>query len=196
MKTSRIEVPLTLEAPRFEDELTVTTARRVKPIGRARVTFRLRKVTTMLPLLLAATLCGALGATAVNYYEHRRPVSMPSPETMVTRNPAPAAAATDPPAVSSNKIGENQTGAVSTKDPTAASDETTPKNAPKSATDNAKENRDEESRESIAAKPPKAETDRDAAKLTRQRRVRPPDPAPVNKNGAGRIADLFGGPNP
>jgi hypothetical protein len=192
MKTSRIEIPLTLEAPRFEDELTVTTARRVKPIGRTRVTFRFRKVTAMLPLFLAATLCGALGAAGVNYYEHRRPVSVPSPETTVTKNPAPAAA-TNSSAVSSHKIAENQTAELS---PTIKVDEATTKDLPKTAAETDNDRRDEESRESVAAKVPKAENERAAAKLTRQRRVRPPEPAPVNKNGAGRIADLFSGPNP
>jgi hypothetical protein len=53
---------------------------------------------------------------------------------------------------------------------------------------------DDEPRASVA--PKKAgNNDRDPAKLTRQRRVRPADEA-VNKNGAGRISDLFSGPNP
>src|ERR1041385_9495439 len=97
-KATRIEVPLELSPPHFEDEATVAPPRQVVPIERARTIEFWRKVRTLLPILLAAMLCGGLGAAAVNYYEHRQatpaasqpapvlssqpPVTEPSPTTV------------------------------------------------------------------------------------------------------------------
>src|SRR5262249_32243258 len=86
MNTSRFEVPLALPTPHFDDERTIATARQVKPIGRAKVTENWRKVRTLLPLILLATVCGALGAVGVNYYENRHRVEAVAPP--VTNNPA------------------------------------------------------------------------------------------------------------
>ena len=191
MNTSRIEIPLTLAPPRFEDESTVATARRVKPIGRAKVTFPLRKVRTMLPLLLAATLCGALGAATVNYYERRHQVeSAAAPKTLVstTTQPAPAAVSASS-ELSGGKIADNPPANDSGAEIEAAT-----KAAPTKAESEASIARNDEPRESTAPKTPK-NSNGDPAKLTRQRRVRPVD-EPANKNGAGRISDLFSSPNP
>src|SRR5215210_8054176 len=72
MSTSRIEIPFTLPPPHFDDDATIATARQVVPIkGSLKIEGR-RKLLTLLPLLIASTLCGALGAIAVNYFEGPR----------------------------------------------------------------------------------------------------------------------------
>jgi hypothetical protein len=196
MNTSRIEVPLVLAPPRFEDESTLATARQVKPIGRAKVTFRVRQAGAIMPLLLAATLCGALGASAVNYYERRREAQKTVPETPVTTTIRPAglavsAAATD---LTGRKTVENQISAAPAKNSDNENDEAAKPAQTKAETGSSTARRDDESREPIAPKTAR-NNNADPAKLTRQRRVRPTD-EPVNKNGAGRIGDLFSGPNP
>ena len=104
MNSSRIEIPLALPTPHFDDERTVATARQVKPIGRARVTENWRKVRTLLPLILLATVCGALGAAGVNYYENRHTVNAiaqsstnnSTTESKVEASPIAVAASTSP----------------------------------------------------------------------------------------------------
>ena len=200
MNTSRIEIPLTPPPPpHFDDESTVAAARQVKPIGRAKVTFRVRKVRAMLPLLFAATLCGALGAAAVNYYERRHPVqSVAAPETPVsTRTQPPPVAVSASSELGGGKIAGNQAGAAPAK-VSGAEIDATKQELPKTETETEAliARRNDEPRESTTSKAPKNPSG-DPAKLTRQRRVRSVDgPVPANKNGAGRITDLFSGPNP
>lgn len=190
---TRVEIPLTLAPPRFEDESTLATARQVKPIGRAKVTFRLRRVRAIMPLLLGATLCGALGASAVNYYERRRQVPAAAPVTPVSTTTQPVSLPVSASTLNGGKTAENQTSSVPVKDSGIENDEAI-KPAQKAETESLTVRRDEEPRESLVPKTAK-NNNGDPAKLTRQRRVRPAD-EPVNKNGAGRISDLFSGPNP
>src|SRR5262245_48583750 len=104
MNSTRIEIPLALSAPHFDDDRTIATARQVKPIGRARMTENWRKLRTLLPLILLATCCGALGAASVNYYENRHivnAVAQPTPkastvEPRVEASPVTVAAFADP----------------------------------------------------------------------------------------------------
>src|SRR5687767_12523776 len=90
MNTSRIEIPLTLQPPHFDDDATIATARQVVPIKGGRKIEGRRKVLALLPLLLASTLCGALGAIAVNYFERRRDAA-----TSVTQQQPPQNASTE-----------------------------------------------------------------------------------------------------
>ena len=195
MNSSRIEVPLTLPTPHFDDERTVATARQVKPIGRARVTENWRTVRTLLPLILLAMVCGALGAAGVNYYENRHTVnaiaqpstSNTTAESKVEASPVAVAASASPTPNLADKTSENE--------PADAKIEATPTERPetKIVTQPA---RDEQTEKPDASE--KKTTNADAAKLTRKRRVNPSDDeaVPSNKKGAGRIADIFGGPNP
>jgi len=195
MNTTRIEVPLTLPPPHFDDEATIATARQVVPIERARVREFWRKLRAVLPLLLAAMLCGALGATAVNYYERkpgeqqpRAQQSAPSASVQAISEPSPAAVA-----VSSNLTSQpDATQSASTsQQPSANTNEQPVKVDEKAA----------QADDNVSEKPsPKAEKEAssDPTKLIRKRRVHPSDPeAPKPpKSGAGRIADIFSGPNP
>jgi cytoskeletal protein RodZ len=194
MNATRIEVPLALRPPHFDDERTIATARQVKPIGRAKVTESWRKLRTLLPLILLATVCGALGAASVNYYENRHTVNavaQPSTnnftaEPKVEASPIAVAAS----AVPTPSVDEK------TKDAVAVKNEVTPTDQPetKIVTEPARI----ESSDKPAANAEKKATDADATKLTRKRRVNSlePDGASSNKKGAGRISDIFSGPNP
>jgi len=194
MNPTRIEVPLTLPTPHFDDERTIATARQVTPIGHTKVTESWRRLRMLLPLILLATFCGALGAAGVNYYEARR-----SGETVthpVIQNLTPAAN-TEPSPVAvaatadTNSKVDNNKEAVSVEPKPEA---TPAPEAPPAA--NSSSDRDV-SPDKPAMKPEKKNTDPDATKLTRKRRVNSPDEeGPTSKKGAGRITDIFGGPNP
>jgi len=195
MNSTRIEVPLTLPTPHFDDERTIATARQVKPIGRARVTENWRKVRTLFPLILLATFCGALGAAGVNYYDGQHKVVVAQPltnnwagQSKPEASPIAIAASASPTPSVSDKANEATSAEVKTE--AANTDETQTKIVTQPA-------RPEPS-DKPAAGPEKKATDADAAKLTRKRRVNSPDDeaTPANKKGAGRIADIFGGPNP
>jgi hypothetical protein len=195
MNSTRIEVPLTLPTPHFDDERTIATARQVKPIGRARVTEKWRHLRALLPLVLLATVCGALGAAGVNYYEDRhrggavaQPVVSNPVETKAEASPiAVAASATPTPNVSDTA---NEAQSAEAKTETTVTEEVQTKIVTQPAHD------------ALSAKPDpppeKKGSDADAAQLTRKRRVNSSDQdaIPANKKGAGRIADIFSGPNP
>jgi len=104
MHTTRFEVPLTLPAPHFDDERTIATARQVKPIGRAKVTENWRKLRTLLPLILLATVCGAVGAAAVNYYENRHPVNAVAQQPVTNYSIAEPKVEPSPIAVTSSAV--------------------------------------------------------------------------------------------
>jgi len=192
MNSTRIEVPLTLPAPHFDDERTVATARQVKPIGRAKVTEGWRKLRTVLPLILLATCCGAIGAAAVNYYEDRHrvdavttPVANTVVQPRVEASPIAIAASATP---TPNVVEKNDAAAIKTE--ASATEQQPTKSVTPAERDVPSVDR--------AANPSKKATDSDAAKLTRKRRVNSTDDdsTPANKKGAGRISDIFSGPNP
>ena len=194
MNSTRIEVPLTPPTPHFDDERTIATARQVKPIGRARMTENWRKVRTLFPLILLATVCGALGAAGVNYYDgqHKavvaQPVANPAGLSKPEASPIAIAASASPTPTVSDKANEATSAEV--KNEASNPDETQTKIITQPARP--------EPADKLAAGPEKKGIDTDAAKLTRKRRVNSPDDeaTPANKKGAGRIADIFGGANP
>jgi hypothetical protein len=200
MNNTRIQVPL--PEPHFEDESTIVSARQVVPIARARFSDWRRKVLALLPVLLAATLCGALGAMAVNYFE--RPgastSAVQSPITE-TRNQEPKSEV----AVASQSDEKDDT--LPTPDaspPSEGSVESSSSQATESRPENLAANRTSDAKSVEALIAPKHSTsDSDPKKLVRRRRVnaaREPQRAPQNEGpksrGAGRIQDIFAGPNP
>lgn len=199
MSTSRIEVPLTLPPPHFDDDATIATARQVVPIKGSRKLEGRRKVFALLPLLLASTLCGALGAIAVNYFERRREaaasVTQPQPLTNVSTQAktAPTPVAIVPELNAKNA--EIQAPVQPENASITPANETTPKSeTPKIAKS------EEADRKSDAPAAIKREAAQDVSKLVRKRRVEPAKPEiPLKRNrrtDAGRIEDLFTGPNP
>jgi hypothetical protein len=198
MSTSRIEIPLTLQPPHFDDDATIATARQVVPIKGARKIEGRRKVLALVPLLLAATLCGALGAFAVNYFERRRDAAA----SVTQQQPLPnvsTQAKTEPPPVTIGPEGNVKTevsASVPPKDPEViAVNEPPTKNE---STDARQE--DVQPKKSAPPAAVKREPSQDAAKLVRKRRVQPANSEiPLRRNrrtDASRIEDLFTGPNP
>ncbi len=197
MSTSRIEIPLTLQPPHFDDDATIATARQVVPIKGGRKIGGPRKILVLLPLLLASTLCGALGAVAVNYFERRRDAAtsvtqqQPSVSTQAKTEPSPVAIAPELNA----KNTEIQAPVQPENSSVTPADEPAQKSeAPKIA------KREDADRKSAANAAVKREPAQDAAKLVRKRRVQPANSEiPLRRNrrtDAGRIEDLFTGPNP
>jgi len=195
MNPSRIEVPLALPEPHFEDEATVVSARKVVPLEQARLHDHRRKLLVILPILLGATFCGGLGAIAVNYFEQRASapaISQPSTagSTEVRQQLAPAASPDNRTATSTGSPDEPET--------------SEPSGSPL-ATDSPAANTLEKagpakSEEAVASvKKPSSATD--PKELVRPRRVHPP-PGRSDQNerpkarGAARIQDIFSGPNP
>ncbi|HEX6189918.1 MAG TPA: hypothetical protein VFZ40_17710 [Pyrinomonadaceae bacterium] len=196
MSTSRIEIPLTLQPPHFDDDATIATARQVVPIKGARRIEGRRKVLALLPLLLASTLCGALGAVAVNYLERRQDAAasvtqQPNVSTQAKTEPPPVAIA---PELNAKKT-ENQA-PVQPENSSA-----TPADEPAQEKDASKiAKREDADRKSASPAAIKREPAQDVGKLVRKRRVQPANSEiPLRRNrrtDAGRIEDLFTGPNP
>ena len=199
MSTSRIEIPLTLQPPHFDDDATIATARQVVPIKGGRKIKGRRKVLVLLPLLLASTLCGALGAIAVHYFERRdaatsvtkQQQTLPNVSTQAKTEATPADIAPDLNA----KNSEIQAPVQAETSSVTRADEPSPKSeTPKIA------KREDADRKSAPPAAMKREADQDAAKLVRKRRVQPANSEiPLRRNrrtDAGRIEDIFTGPNP
>jgi hypothetical protein len=196
MSTSRIEIPLTLQPPHFDDDATIATARQVVPIKGGRKIEGRRKVLALLPLLLATTLCGALGAVAVNYFERRRGAATavtPQQPNVSTQ------AKTEPPPVAAPELNAKKTEIEAPVQPENSSvtpaDESAQKSeAPKTA------KREDADGKPAADAAMKREPSQDVGKLVRKRRVQPVNSEiPLRRNrrtDAGRIEDLFTGPNP
>lgn len=199
MSTSRIEIPLTLPPPHFDDEATIATARKVVPIKGSGRTERRRKALALFSLLIASTLCGALGAIAVNYFERRRDsavsVTQPQPpsnvSTQAKTEPSPVTVApevnAEAPGIQASLQEENAAVISTDERPTKGEESKTAK-------------RENIERKSAPLAPVKREPTPDAAKLVRKRRVLPTDSEiPIRRNRrteAGRIEYLFTGPNP
>src|SRR5688572_12139376 len=172
MSTSRIEIPLTLQPPHFDDDATIATARQVVPIKGGRKIEGRRKVLALLPLLLASTLCGALGAIAVNYLERRRDAAasvtqqQPKVSTQATPELPPVAEA---PALNAKNT-EIEAPVQPENSPVTTAEEPAQKSeAPKIA------KREDADRKSAPNAAVKGEPAQDAAKLVRKRRVQPPN---------------------
>jgi hypothetical protein len=192
MNASRIEISTTLPEPHFEDESTLVSARQVVPLGRVKTQDRRRKLLTLLPLLLAATLCGALGAIAVNHFERREnfssAVAQPSTTNTQVAQPSPAQVSIassniQPPAAdeSSDTLPEPEATSADSTDVKASDNQTTSTKT------------EETARKKVAGVEPR--------QLARPRRVHIPkesEPAKnqPSKSEAGRIQDIFSGPNP
>jgi hypothetical protein len=202
MNISRIDIPVAPVAPHFDDESTVVSARRVVPLGRAKIKDGGRKTLALLPFLLAATLCGALGAFAVNYFEQRQGASYAVPpqatvsaqagQTLPSQNLIESASAEkaipldEPKAISlPADSSQESNGDAPTETPgKMAAKQTSTTKADENVADQRKVKNSE------------------SKQLVRPRRVHPPkdlEPATQSsqpKSGAGRIQDIFSGSNP
>jgi hypothetical protein len=199
MSTTRIEIPLTLQPPHFDDDATIATARQVVPIKGARKIEGRRKVLALLPLLLASTLCGALGAFAVNYFERRRDAAASVTQQHPLQNVSTSATAGPPPVAIAPELNAKNTEIQAPVQ--AENSSVTPGEAPAPKTEAPKTARsDDIDQKSTSTATMKRESAQDANKLVRKRRVQPANSEiPLRRNrrtDAGRIEDLFTGPNP
>jgi hypothetical protein len=214
MNRTRIEIATTppeLPAPHFDDEATIVSARQVVPIAQARVVERSRALLSIVPILLAAAVFGALGALGVNYYEnHQRGNALVSaPESEITQpiNQAPASqtqsktplnSLTEPPAGALAPLESSSPGSEGAPTQSQTTDPT-----PGQATVNSKAG-DNKALTPTPNAQPNSGSSPEPGKLIRKRRVHPPtqgnegktDNPGKDKRGAGRIQEIFAGPTP
>jgi hypothetical protein len=195
MNATRIQIPLSLPEPHFEDESTVVTARQVVPLDQARSNDRRRKLIAILPFLLAATFCGALGAFAVNYFERRSTVSTAS-------QPSSNGGSREQTSVQGPSTGDKTaTSAESSEQPVGSAETSGSVNVSDSPAAESPDQNDNSDQALESARKPSSPPD--PKQLVRPRRVRPSTgqpPAiqndPPKSRGASRIQDIFSGPNP
>ena len=203
MNATRIQVPVPLPEPHFEDEATVVSARQVVPLDQARNYDRRRKLLRILPMLLGAIFCGALGAIALNYFERRASVS-----TTVSQPSSAGAKDEQRQTVPGSSPDEGAIPSAESEDKTASNSQPSgsalanDSSANDSSGADSVENGSAKSAQVVAtAKKPSSPSD--PKQLVRQRRVHPPAGEPSTSQndkrksrGAARIQDIFSGPNP
>jgi len=218
MNRTRIEIATTppeLPAPHFDDEATIVSARQVVPIAQARVVERSRALLSIIPILLAAAVFGALGALGVNYYEnHQRGntlVSAPRSETTQPINQAPASqtqsetplnSGTEPPAGALAPLESSSPGSEGAPTQNQNESQTTDTTASQTTVDS--KAGDNKALPTTPAAQPNNGSSPEPGKLIRKRRVHPPvqgndgktDNPAKDKRSAGRIQEIFAGPNP
>ena len=210
MNRTRIEIatiPQELPEPRFDDESTIVSARRVVPIAQAKVAERSRALLSVISILIGAAVFGALGAAAVNYYESRQRntlVSAPRSEVSRPIGQPPASQTQDETLVNSGS--ESAAGALAASaspsplpDASPAESQTETGAAPPAVDSKAPANQNV-STDSGSKANDGASTE--PGKLVRKRRVLPrandgkTENPPKDKRGAGKIQEIFSGPNP
>ncbi len=214
MNRSRIEIatnPQELPSPHFDDEATIVSARQVVPIARARVVERSRALLSVIPILIGAAVFGALGALAVNYYERGQRnalVSAPRPEINQKANQPPTSHIT-PSEIPTNSGSDSAAGGLSAADsssPELESSQTESRTDTKGVDSSAIDAKTPDN-QTLPTKPASETNDGNSAepgKLIRKRRVHPPssssegkaENSPTARRGAGRIQEIFAGPNP
>jgi len=218
MNRTRIEIATTppeLPAPRFDDEATIVSARQVVPIAQARVVERSRALLSIVPILLAAAVFGALGALGVNYYENRQRgnalVSAPRSEitqpinqapTSQTQSETPLNSGTEPPAGASAPLESSSPGSEGAPTQSQTEGQTTDPTAGQATVES--KAGDNKALPPTAAAQPNSGSSPEPGKLIRKRRVHPQtqgndrktDNPTKDKRGAGRIQEIFAGPNP
>ena len=218
MNRTRIEIattPPALPAPHFDDEATIVSARQVVPIAQARVVERSRVLLSIVPILLAAAVFGALGALGVNYYENRQRsnalVSAPRSEITQPINQAPASqtqsetplnSGTEPPAGALAPLESSSPGSEGAPTQNQNESQTTDTTAGQATVES--KAGDNKALPPTAAAQPNSGSSPEPGKLIRKRRVHPPtqrndgktDNPGKEKRGAGRIQEIFAGPPP
>ena len=218
MKRTRIEIATTppeLPAPRFDDEATIVSARQVVPIAQARVVERSRALLSIVPILLTAAVFGALGALGVNHYEnHQRAnalVSAPRSEitqpinqapTSQTQSETPLNSGTEPPAGALAPLESSSPGSEGAPTQSQTEGQTTDPTAGQATVES--KAGDNKALPPTAAAQPNSGSSPEPGKLIRKRRVHPQtqgndrktDNPTKDKRGAGRIQEIFAGPNP
>ncbi|SRR6266702_2303076 len=200
MNRSRIVISATrpeLETPHFDDEATIVTARPVVPIAEAKAGERSRLSVLIVAGLVAATMAGAAGALGINFFQNRQRSSFTAgnqpqvnpdvpttvPPVQTSESPIPPAEQSAPPTSESTSAA---TEALTLETPASSDDQIVSSSAGK------------------ADQNPRDESSTDPAHLVRKRRVHavkerlaplmPANRPPRRPRGAGRIIEIFEGP--
>jgi hypothetical protein len=202
MNRSRIVISATrpeLETPHFDDEATIVTARPVVPIAEAKAGERSRLSVLIVAGLVAATMAGAAGALGINFFQNRQRSSFTAgnqpqvnPDVPTTVPPVQTSESPIPPA-------EQSAPPITTSESTSAATEALTSETPASADDQIVS-----SSAGKADQNPRDESSTDPAHLVRKRRVHavkerlaplmPANRPPRRPRGAGRIIEIFEGP--
>jgi hypothetical protein len=211
MNRSRIEIatiPQELPAPHFDDEATIVTARQVVPIAQAKVVERSRALLSVIPVLIGAAVFGALGALAVNYYELGQRHALDSPPRFEINQQA-----NQPPtlqtqgAIPTNSGSDSAAGALSASETSSPELEPTESQTDTKGVDSTAVEPKTPGNQTLPTNPASQTNDgssTEPGRLIRKRRVQPAAPPndgktenpPTAKRGAGRIQEIFAGPNP
>jgi len=193
---TRIDIPMELPSPHFEDEATIVSARPVVPIARARVTDRSRMLLWLAPILSAAAVFGAVGALSVNYFERGRPGSGASPSQVVQQPQAEQAPVLQP-SIEANAGVEPVREAVENSTSPVGEMPALPK-ADAGSIARAKVAAAVVRLSQAPSEPSRLVRKRVIAVSQRRapRRQNTTRPARSNNRGAGRIREIFEGPNP
>jgi len=193
MKKSKIVVPTAfgeLSEPRFDEAITIVSARKVVPIAQARAAERRRAALSISLILLAAAACGGIGAIVANEYLHSSapssaaaPVAMPSPQPQTQQpadnSPMPLETRNSTPPSNSEEPAGNHTSGDS-QGTTAQADKRSETNKPVEAPAPPDTTKSSSQPAQPAASPSDSSTDNnnsnDPGKLTRKRRVHPVNP--------------------
>jgi hypothetical protein len=215
MNISKIVVPTAFPdppAPHFDDEATIVSARQVVPLDKARdkgrIVERSRLALWICLVLFGAAAFGALGALGVNYYEnHQRTSAALAPQSKTSQQPQSNEPASQTQSdVTLGKKSEPPEGGVTSAVPVSSESESSPtqnQNLTQTNDSSAMVPSRESDSESTLRKP--ANPAIDPGRLVRKRRVSPvsqndgtvpPEKPAKNKRGAGRIQEIFAGPNP
>ena len=124
MNNTRIVIPIVCpepSRPRFDDEATLVTARRVVPIRRAKAIERSQITLLVLSGVVGAGAFGAIGGIGVKYYQDRSPGPAPPLVRSVSteqqayalpesspQSPAPTISASDPSSNSATSVAESR----------------------------------------------------------------------------------------
>jgi len=203
-------IPTELDAPHFDDEVTIVTARPVVPIARAKAVERSRISILILAGLLTAGLSGAAGAFGIIYYRDHRSNSLSSG---LQQTDQPQASQSQPAVTSTTESSTTVVASHSpSPEPATGQQATLPANQTDSSldkkTDTALIQKDDSQIVKRVTSPSvsdKGDTPpSDPSHLVRKRRVHPLNessaqrikPAKSKDRGAGRILEIFEGPNP
>jgi len=192
-------MPSELETPHFDDEATIVTARPVVPIAEAKAGERSRMSVLIVAGLLAATMAGAAGALGINFFQNRQRSSFTAgtqpqvnpdvpttvPPVQTSESPIPQAEQSVPPIAASESTSAAPD-ALRSETPASSDDQIVSSSAGKTDVK------------------PRDESSIDPGHLVRKRRVNavkerlgplmPANRPPRRPRGAGRILEIFEGP--
>lgn len=210
---SRIIIPTELQAeatspptPHFDDETTLLTARAVVPIEEAAASGNLRSYLVKAAIVLTAALLGAAVAVSVDFFQNRRPreaTAVVEPSAPATQSPVAETSDSSPPGPQANDsaVSAPTTKVSATADqgalgatPDIHTEEKRPPNDNATGKEKSGDSEGAANRRNVVVKRSERLTQRrQAAKVQRSGAA---DRIIERPSDAGRIREIFEGPNP